>query len=158
PRFDPFIQRLADFILFMQAPDGDFRHLYHPDQDRRDETYRAPYYSGEATLALSLVADADPRYAAAADHALAFLTGKQYCFVVGQFLYAEDHWTCMAADALWDHLSQDHRVRYAKFCVGFAEFLRRMQYTGDEPMVAEHPELLGGYGLGPILAPHDTPV
>jgi hypothetical protein len=25
-------------------------------------------------------------------------------------------------------------------------------------MVDEHPELAGGYGLGPMLAPHDTPV
>jgi hypothetical protein len=156
-RFDPFMKRLAEFILFMQAPDGDFRHLYRPAEDKRDESYRAPYYSGEATLALSLVADEDPRYAAAADRALDFLTGKQYDFFVGQFLYAEDHWTCMAADVLWDHLSAEHRVRYTRFCVGFAEFLRRMQYTSDEAMVAVHTELAGGYGFGSVLAAHDTP-
>jgi hypothetical protein len=156
-RFDSFIKGLADFILFMQAPDGDFRHLYRPAEDKRDEEYRAPYYSGEATLGLALVADDDPRYAAAADRALDYLTGKQYDFFVGQFLYAEDHWTCMAADALWDHLSPDHRVRYTKFCRGFADFLRRMQYSSDEAMVAHQPELAGSYGFGPILAPHDTP-
>jgi hypothetical protein len=163
--FEPWARRLAGFILYMQLPSGDFRHLYWPDQDRRDEKERLPYYSGEAALALARLsalpqippADA-ARFAAAANRALEYLTGAYYDFFVGQFVYAEDHWTCLAADALWDHLDDAHRRRYADFCDGFAAFLRRMQFQPDEAMSRAAPDVVGAYGFSPLLPPHDTPV
>jgi hypothetical protein len=163
--FEPWARRLAGFILYMQLPSGDFRHLYWPDQDRRDEKERLPYYSGEAALALARLsalpglppADA-ARFADASNRALEFLTGAYYDFFVGQFVYAEDHWTCLAADALWDRLDDAHRRRYADFCDGFAAFLRRMQFQPDEAMSRAEPDVIGAYGFSPLLPPHDTPV
>ncbi len=163
--FESWAHRLAAFILYMQLPSGDFRHLYFPDEDRINENERLPYYSGEAALALARLAalpDTAPaeaeRLAAASDRALAYLTGPNYDFFVGQFLFAEDHWTCLAADTLWDHISEDHRRRYADFCDRFAAFLRRMQFTSDDALAEQQPDLVGAYGFGPMLPPHDIPV
>jgi hypothetical protein len=129
--FEAWGRRLGNFLLFMQKHDGDFCHLYAPQKDERDEQTRLLYYSGEATLALAKLAALDAgadgaRWAAAADRALDYLTGKNYDYLAGQFYFGEDHWTCMAADALWDRLSDEHRRRYARFCDQFAAFLRRM--------------------------------
>src|SRR5207302_1437288 len=68
-RFLPWMRELAGFLRYMQLPDGDFRHFYQPDRDLRDEKTRAPYYSGEASLALARFAALLPDgadYAAAA--------------------------------------------------------------------------------------------
>ncbi|HEX4462705.1 MAG TPA: hypothetical protein VIA18_32235, partial [Polyangia bacterium] len=35
--YEPWARRLANFLLYMQTPDGDFRHLYDPRRDVRDE-------------------------------------------------------------------------------------------------------------------------
>jgi hypothetical protein len=158
-RFQAWMGELAGFLLYMQLPDGDFRHFYRPDGDVV-EGGRAPYYSGEAALALARYATVvvDPRYAAAAERALDFLTGPYYDFFLGQFVYAEDHWTCLAADALPTLPSGEAGLRrYAAFCDGFAAFLRRMQYTPDEELTRVRPEYAGAYGIGPILPPHNIP-
>jgi hypothetical protein len=160
-RFLPWMRELAGFLVYMQREDGDFRHYYQPDPDTRDEKTRAPYYSGEASLALArlanlLGADGKP-YAAAAERGVDYLIGPYYDFFLGQFIYAEDHWTCMAADALADHISPDKLRRYARFCDGFATFLRRMQYTPADAITAAHPDFAGAYGFGSILPPHTTP-
>ena len=149
----------------MQLPNGDFRHIYWPDRDLREENIRLPYYSGEAALALARLAalpetppELAARYAEAADRALTFLTGPYYDFFVGQFVFAEDHWTCLAADALWDRLSDDHRRRYTDFCDHFVGFLRDMQFSDEEAITRDQPDIAGAYGFSPILPPHDTPV
>src|SRR6185436_5462831 len=59
-RFLPWMRELADFLLHMQLESGDFRHYYQPDADLRDEKTRAPYYSGEASLALARFAPLTP--------------------------------------------------------------------------------------------------
>lgn len=161
----PWARRLAEFLLFMQKPDGDFCHVFDPIADKRDEKIKLLYYSGEATYALAkLLAlvprdDRDwPRWQAALDRGLDYLTGAQYAFLAGQFYFGEDHWTCMAADAGWDALPAAHRERYARFCDQFAAFLRRTQFTERDAVVAGQPDFLGAYGFSPFLPPHATPV
>jgi hypothetical protein len=163
--FDAWANRLAAFLLYMQVPSGDFRHLYRTFDDQRDEVTKLPYYSGEATLALAKwsTQSAPPpalkaKWIDAADRGLDYLTDGAYDYFAGQFFFGEDHWTCMAADAMWDALPDAHRRRYARFCDRFAEFLRRMQFEPGDPVVAEQPDFLGAYGLSPILPPHATPV
>src|SRR6185503_2312607 len=39
-RFFPWMQQVARFLLFMQKDNGDFRHLYLPEEDRRNEEVR----------------------------------------------------------------------------------------------------------------------
>jgi hypothetical protein len=161
----PWARRLANFLLFMQKPDGDFCHVFDPISDRRDEKLKMLYYSGEATFALAKLSalvgrdDGDyARFVAALDRGLDYLSGKQYAFLAGQFYFGEDHWTCMAADAGWDALTPAHRERYARFCDAFAAFLRRTQFTARDAIVGAQPDFLGAYGFSPFLPPHATPV
>ena len=158
-------RRLAAFLLFMQKPDGDFCHLYNPQTDQRDEKTHMLYFTGEAAFALAKLAalvgpgDADhARFVAALDRALDYLTDKQYANLAGQFYFGEDHWTCMAADAGWDALPPAHREKYARFCDGFAAFLRRTQFTPRDVVTGAQPDFVGSYGFTPFLPPHATPV
>jgi len=158
-------RRLAAFLLYMQKPDGDFCHLYNQQTDQRDEKTHLLYFSGEAAFALAkltaLVGPRDPDYArwvSALDRALDWLTGAQYANLAGQFYFGEDHWTCMAADAGWDALPPAHREKYARFCDGFAKFLRRTQFTPRDAIAAAQPDFVGSYGFTPFLPPHATPV
>ncbi|HEX6836260.1 MAG TPA: hypothetical protein VF334_06780, partial [Polyangia bacterium] len=161
----PWARRLAAFLLFMQKPDGDFCHLYNAQTDKRDEKTHLLYFSGEAAFALAklaaLVGPADPdhaRWVAAVDRALDWLTDAQYANLAGQFYFGEDHWTCMAADAAWDALPPAHREKYARFCDGFAAFLRRTQFTPRDAIAQAQPDFVGSYGFTPFLPPHATPV
>lgn len=158
-------RRLAQFLLYMQKPDGDFCHLFDFGRDKRDEKTKMLYYSGEAAFALgkltALLGPRDPdypRYAAALDRGLDYLTGAQYAHLAGQFYFGEDHWTCMAAEAGWEALPPAHRERYAKFCDQFVAFLRRTQFTPSDGAVSGQPDFLGAYGFSPLLPPHATPV
>ena len=158
-------RRLAAFLLFMQKPDGDFCHLFDPGSDHRDEKTKMLYFSGEAAFALAkltgILSPGDPdraRYVDAVDRALDYLTDKQYANLAGQFYFGEDHWTCMAADAAWDVLPPAHREKYARFCDGFARFLRRTQFTARDIVTAAQPDFIGSYGFSPFLPPHGTPV
>jgi hypothetical protein len=169
-RWAPLARALARFIIGMQKESGDFCHLYFPSEKRRDEQTKLLYYSGEAALGLAKLLTVSGEshnewdgalvsaLASALDRALNYLTGAAYGHLAGQFYFGEDHWTCMAVEAGWDFLPPAHRERYARFCDQFAAFLRRGQYTADEEMVGQWPDLRGAYGLSPLLAPHPTPV
>ena len=52
-RYLPLAQKLAAWLLYMQRPDGSFRHLYDPRAKKPDEHAELLYYSGEASLALA---------------------------------------------------------------------------------------------------------
>ncbi|HEY7955497.1 MAG TPA: hypothetical protein VII38_09390 [Polyangia bacterium] len=166
-RYQPWAERLVRFILFMQKPDGDFCHLYRPVEKRKNEHAKLLYYSGEAAYALAkwmLLPGPPsapwraPEISRALDRGLDFLTGQQYATLAGQFFFLEDHWTCMAADAGWDHLPAASRARYSDFCDQFVAFLRRTQFGADESITRAQPDFLGAYGFSPFLPPHATPV
>ncbi len=163
--YEPWARRLANFLVYMQTPDGDFRHLYDPRRDARDEHTKMLYFSGEAAFALgkltALLGPADrdyARYATALDHALHYLTDTQYATLAGKFYFGEDHWTCMAVDAGWDALAPAAREPYARFCDDFVGFMRRTQFGPDEAITRAQPDFLGAYGFSPFLPPHATPV
>jgi hypothetical protein len=163
--YEPWARRLAGFLGYMQKPNGDFRHLYDPRRDVRDERTKMLYFSGEAAFALAklvtLLGPGDRDYAAASgalDRALHYLTDTQYDTLAGKFYFGEDHWTCMAADAGWDALPPDHREPYASFCDDFVKFMRRTQFGPDEAVTRAQPDFLGAYGFSPFLPPHATPV
>lgn len=159
-RYLPLATRLAAFVRFMQRPDGSFRHLYDAADHRADDATQLLYYSGEATLALARMAevsalardaDAERRYAEAATRGLAWLVGW-YDFFLGGFFYGEEHWTCIAAEALWPRARDP---RDLAFCEGYGAFLRAQQ-----PEVGDHPDqddLAGAYNVTPFVAPYNTP-
>ncbi len=152
-RYLPLAQRFAAFILYMQRADGSFRHLYDATAKQRDDKSELLYYSGEAALALArmYVVTKDERYAAATERALDWLVGW-YDFMLGGFFYGEEHWTCIASEAIWPRVT---KASYMEFCHGYGKFLRAQQ-----PEVGEHPDeddLAGAYNVTPFVSPYNTP-
>jgi hypothetical protein len=152
-RYLPLATKFATWILYMQRPDGSFRHLYDPKKQKYDDKTEMLYYSGEAALALArmFVVTGDARYATAATRALDWLV-DWYDFFMGGFLYGEEHWTCIAAEAIWP---AGKREKYREFCDGYGAFLRMQQpHPGDHP---DEDDLAGAYNVTPFVSPYNTP-
>src|SRR6185503_18706408 len=145
---------MGEWILLMQRPDGSFAHRYDVKAHKKDEKSQLLYYSGEAALALVRLHAVyrDPRYLKAAERALDWLVAW-YDFFAGGFFYGEEHWTCIASEAVWPALKKD---RYREFCDGYADFLRRQQFAAGD--FAEMDDLTGVYGVTPFIVPNNTPV
>jgi len=152
-RYLSLAQKLTAWILYMQRPDGSFRHLYDVKTRTPDDHSELLYYSGEAALALARmhVVTGDARYGAAAERALDWLV-DWYDFFMAGFFYGEEHWTCIAAEAIWPVAKRD---KYMEFCHGYGAFLRAQQ---AEP--GEHPDeddYAGSYNITPFVVPYNTP-
>ncbi|HUJ63359.1 MAG TPA: beta-L-arabinofuranosidase domain-containing protein [Kofleriaceae bacterium] len=153
PRYLPLAQKLVAFILFMQRADGSFRHVFDPRTKQPDDKAQQLYYSGESALALARMYEitGDPRYAAAAERALDWLV-DWYDFFLGGFFYGEEHWTCIAAEAIWPAVKSE---KYREFCDGYATFSR-----GEQPQPGDDPDLddlAGAYNVTPFVMPYNTP-
>ncbi|NVB78833.1 MAG: hypothetical protein HOV81_10595 [Kofleriaceae bacterium] len=152
-RYLPMATKFATFILYMQRPDGSFRHLFDARTHTPDDKSELLYYSGEAALALARmhVVTGDPKYAKAAERALDWLV-DWYDFFLGGFFYGEEHWTCIAAEAIWPAAKRD---KYREFCDGYGAFLRQQQpHPGDHP---DEDDLAGAYNFTPFVPPYNTP-
>src|SRR5690606_40960647 len=55
--FRSLATKFTTWILYMQRPDGSFRHLYNPQTKQYDDKAELFYYSGEAALALARMQD-----------------------------------------------------------------------------------------------------
>jgi hypothetical protein len=157
---------LAEFLLSMQKPDGDYCHIFQLATLTADRKTQLLYYSGEAAYALARLlalhhtddAAFNARAATALDRGLDYLTDGAYASFTSHFYVGEDHWTCMAVDTGWEFLPPQHREKYARFCDEFSRFLRRSQMRPGESLTEAQPQLTGGYGITALLAPHTTPV
>jgi hypothetical protein len=152
-RYLPLATKFATWILYMQRPDGSFRHLYNPQTKQPDDKAELLYYSGEASLALARmhVITGEEKYARAAERGLDWLV-DWYDFFLGGFLYGEEHWTCIAAEAAWPAAK---REKYREFCDGYGAFLRMQQpHPGDHP---DEDDWAGAYNFTPFVPPYNTP-
>ena len=151
--YDQLARELTEWMLFMQRPDGSFRHLYNVKNKAADESAQLLYFSGEATLALARMYEVyrEPRYLDATERALDYLIGW-YDFFAGSLFYGEEHWTCIAAEAAWPHLT---KTSYRDFCHGYGDYLRLQQPTPTS--FGDSPDLAGTYGFTPFLLPNNTP-
>lgn len=151
-RYRDLGRRLANFMLYMQKPDGEFCHQYDVVKARRSCKETMLYYSGEAAFALALTYKhiKDGRYMKAVERSLDYLTGASYWPLSLKFLFGEEHWTCIAAEEAWPHVN---KASYARFCYEFARFQRRHQFAQDEGFA----DYEGGYGITPFFPPHLTP-
>jgi hypothetical protein len=152
-RYLPLATKFSSFLLYMQRPDGSFRHLYDPAKKQYDDKAELLYYSGEAALALArmYVVTKDERYAEAARKALDWLVAW-YDFFMGGFFYGEEHWTCIAAEAAYPAADDPE---YKDFCHGYGAFLRAQQ-----PALGEHPDqddFVGAYNMTSFVPPYNTP-
>lgn len=152
-RYLPIATKFSSWILYMQRSDGSFRHLYDPAAQKPDDKAELLYYSGEAALALArmYVVTGDARYARAAEKGLDWLV-QWYEFFMGGFFYGEEHWTCIAAEAIWPFAKNP---AYKDFCHGYGTFLREQQ-----PALGEHPDqddFTGAYNFTSFVPPYNTP-
>jgi len=152
-RYLPLATKFTSFLLYMQRPDGSFRHLYDPAKKQPDDKAELLYYSGEASLALArmYVITKDERYAVAARKGLDWLVAW-YDFFMGGFFYGEEHWTCIAAEAAYPAADDPE---YKDFCHGYGAFLRAQQ-----PAPGEHPDqddFVGAYNMTSFVPPYNTP-
>ncbi|MEZ4368228.1 MAG: hypothetical protein R2939_18415 [Kofleriaceae bacterium] len=151
-RYRPLAERLTAWVLMMQRPDGSFRHEYDIASHTPDERKHLPYYAGEAALALARMhtVTGEARYLAAAGRALDHLVSI-YDHFLGGFFYFEEHWTCIAAEAVLPGLRP---TRYRDFCDGYGAFLRGQQVTPTSP---GRGDLAGAYVVAPFVVPFTTP-
>jgi hypothetical protein len=152
-RYEPLARALTAWILHMQRPDGSFAHLYDVRSAARDERTQLFFYAGEAALALARmhVVTGEARYRDAAERALDALVGW-YDFFLGGFFYGEEHWTCIAAEAVYPAVQKDG---YRRFCNGYAAFLRTQQPGPGE--LPDQDDWAGSYNFTPFLVPQNTP-
>ena len=152
-RYLPLATKLANWISFMQRPDGSFRHLYNPKTHQPDEHNQQLYYSGEASLALArmFAITQDRKYADAAERGIDWLV-DWYDFFLGGFFYGEEHWTCIAAEAIWPTVQ---KPKYDEFCRGYGAFLRAQQAAPGE--LPDEDDFAGSYNMSPFIVPYNTP-
>jgi hypothetical protein len=152
-RFESLMTEMAEFLLYMQREDGSFAHRYNLRSKTIDQEVELLYYSGEASLALARmqVVTGEERYLHATERALDWLVGW-YDFFLGGFFYGEEHWTCIAAEAISGAL---YKEKYRVFCDGYGDFLRTHQPQPDE--FQDQQDWVGAYYFTPFLAPQNTP-
>lgn len=149
-RFAHDAGRIAAWIRSMQRPNGDFYHNFHVPVAAPDIFVRSMFYSEEAALALVMAHEVlgDPADLEAAERALDYLTGPKYDdYFLGWMIYGADHWTCIAAEEAWPRLKSP---QYLDFCLGYAEFVRRLQY---EPDAWDNRDFAGHYGFSGLMVP-----
>ncbi len=118
----PSIGELADFIRSQQRSDGEFAHTYDCEQSKPiDEQF--PYYTGEATLALSRahLITGNPNDLSAASRALQYLVSRPRLFVTWRYFWAAEHWTCQAVTDLWQRAPSPAGL---EFCLAWQRYNR----------------------------------
>jgi hypothetical protein len=163
---DRLIAGLARFLLTMQKPDGSFYPLLDLDSGAPIDGPEPMYAGGQAIFALSLaekLALDEPKVATAAglpsaevlheavERAMNFYTGPYWDLFVRDFFYLEENWHCLAARASLEHHRND---AYERYCIDYMTYKSRV-VLDHESHVA--PEFIGGYSLGNILVPVNTP-
>ncbi|WP_437736122.1 hypothetical protein [Sorangium sp. So ce1335] len=158
---DPLIGRLARMVLATQRDDGGFA----PQLDlARVAPVLGPtqlYEGGQSVLALSLLEDLAARepgpelppaaeVRAAVDRAMGYYANRYWDHFASDFVYMEENWHCLAARAA---LGRHRRDDYERFCLDYVAFKSRL-VLDEESGVA--PDLVGGYGFGNVLPPHNT--
>ncbi|MBU1069835.1 hypothetical protein KJ975_09745 [Myxococcota bacterium] len=149
-QYDEFARGLAKFLLYMQRPDGSFRHIYNLKTRQPDEKQVLLFYSGEAAFALAKAfrAYGERSWLDAAVLALDHLTGPATSPLPFHFGFGEEHWTCQAAREVAPEVM---KPRFLEFCLDFSHFIERQQFTKTD---TAFPDFSGSYGFSPFLPPH----
>lgn len=152
PAYALLVRDLAAFLRSQQRPDGELMHQYDRAAGRPVDV-QFLYFTGEAALALSRAHSllGDPRDLEAATRAVHHLVHGSWNFFGSRYYWGEEHWTCEAADDLWDRAPSQEAL---DFCLGWAAYNRKLMYgAGDTPLDVD-----GAYGVGPFVTPRLTPV
>jgi len=149
--YAPLVRELAELIVSLQRPDGEFMHQVHRDGSPVD--MQLPYFSGEAALALAranaLLGEA--RYLEGAKRSVAYLTGPAWHFFGDRYYFAEEHWTCQAAGEISGRAPNPEAL---DFCLRWHAFNRSVQLHKEDCVL----DCDGALGVGPLVTPRFTPV
>lgn len=143
--YDDAIRAGVAFLRSQQRDDGEFMHFYDR-VDWRPVDKQGQYYSGEATLALihAYEVTGDPGDLEAARRALSYIVGPGWRFFGDRYIYAQEHWTCQAVEAIWKHAPDREAL---DFCLRYEAFGRSIQDpSGGYTMNPFHPARFTGAG------------
>lgn len=131
------LQKMGDFILFMQKNNGGFFSKYYPDSRGRDDSWTSLYYPGEAALGLLMLyeIDNDRKWLNAAAKALKYLTKLRK----SESIVEADHWALIATTKLLKNYNDleldipaglfvDHGIQISKSIIKAVP-----QFPGDSP-------------------------
>jgi hypothetical protein len=157
-RPDEALQSLAGdilaFIASMQKSSGDFFHNFDATAQRiLEDDAPQMFCSEEAALALVKAGQHFKETATlqAAERALDYLTDAKYDYFLGRFTFGVDSWTCMAAEAAFSTgLAGLKKGAYLDFCLGYADFLRRLQFQPGQSAASDFD---GHFGFSNLLVP-----
>ncbi|MEM7153504.1 MAG: hypothetical protein AAF799_11730 [Myxococcota bacterium] len=159
--FDDAINRMTRFLLRMRRDNGSF----HPEFDL--ETGEPipgadPLYAvGQAVFALTLLErltmEQDlPQMADTAtvkqvvEDAMTYTAEVYWNNFATDFFWMEENWHCLAARASLGHHRHDG---YERFCIDYTQYKIRLILAAEDEV---EPDLVGGYGFGNVLLPHNT--
>ena len=165
PAHDLLVARLAGFLLAMQRPDGGFHPRYDLNKVAPIPGPDPMYAAGQAVFALTLleqllvdepatlgVAGMPDRETirAAVERAMTYFADDYWDHAYYGFFFLEENWHCLAARAA---LPVHRHAGYERFCLDYVEFKRRLILDAG----AVRSDLVGAYGFGNVLPPHNTP-
>jgi hypothetical protein len=158
-RYDALAGRLGRGILALQRPDGSFHHRLNLTTGEPHPRTGGIYVDGQLILALVLLearaAAGEPilprdELAEPIERAMTFFSRDYWDIFLGDFLFIEENWHCIAAEAALGHHRHD---AYERFCLDYVTMKLRTQL--DEAS-GVHPDFIGGYGFGNVVPPHNT--
>ncbi|MBC8067485.1 MAG: hypothetical protein IAG13_04055 [Deltaproteobacteria bacterium] len=163
-RFDGDIDRMIRYLLAMQRPDGGFYPRFDGEAGAPEPGADPLYAVGQALFALTLLerelGEPDhhspaefPELAVVRDgveRAMNHISEGYWPEFVSEFFYMEENWHCLAARASLTHHRND---AYERFCIDYVQYKARLILDDTSEV---DPDLVGGYGYGNVLVPHNT--
>jgi len=159
-RFDRTIHAMVEFLLTMQTANGSFAPTFDLDEGTSVAGPDPLYAVGQSIMALVLAEKlaiehpglGDPaRIGAAVDAAMDYVSREYWARTfVSDFFFLEENWHCLAARAA---LEVHRHSAYEQFCLDYVQFKSRLILDPDSRV---RDDLIGGYGFGNVLLPHNT--
>ncbi len=159
-RFDDTIDGMTKFLLAMQRPNGSFHPVYDFEAEAPIPGPDPLYAVGQAIYALVLLEEASAAQPGvftdaaqvheAVERAMDYIANDYWSGFERDFFFMEENWNCLAARAALGHHRHDG---YETFCLDYVRYKTRL-ILAEEDAVDE--DLVGGYGFGNVLLPHNT--
>lgn len=162
PQHDELIGALGRYLLAMQRQDGGFHARVTLATGEAHVGPDLLYAAGQAVYALVLLEQLTARapsellpphaeVQAAVQRAMDYFADDYWAHGLYGFFFLEENWHCLAARAA---LGVHRHAGYERFCLDYVDFKSRL-IMDESSGVA--PELVGSYGFGNVLVPHNTP-
>jgi hypothetical protein len=148
----PLMQKMAKFIEFMQADDGDMTSKYYFD-DKKHKAFKSLFYPGEASYGLGLLhfIDNDPKWVEIGHNAVNWLHQSRLGVVPRRL--PVDHWLVISMNELYRAKPHDENKKH-----GFDIAKGMVQTQRIDPSQISEPDMFGGWGSRPQTSANATRV